>query len=210
MKKIIKKIARKFGMLGVNFQKRHKGVEKRWEILSEYLPEKESWVLDIGSNYGDTSIRCAKMGHYTIGIEPFKEFFRSSHKKAFGRVAFMNESASPDFFEKLIKFDVIFMLSVFHRMWALNGPEYAKKCLKYSLQKSNIILFEGSTRLERYNSNSKFELPDFNDLDIEASILWHKSIFDKICDKNWKIEYLGNVNHTKSEPYRILFKLERK
>lgn len=191
------------------FQNRHSGINARWELLAPHLPQQPSWGLDIGSNLGDTAYRAAALGHTMIGLETSRKLVMRATAAAPRNVAFMVGEASPDSLSRMPRFAFIFMLSVLHRIWAVGGRSYAENCFRASMDKAELILFEGSMRHARYQDCGQ-DPPDFESNNIDAAISWHMDWLTGLSSPHgWTVKHLGAVPCSVKEPYRPLFLLEQ-
>jgi len=194
-----------------NFQKYYPGHEIRNKLIIDNLPASSQWILDVGANNGYVTKTLAKQGHYVLGIESDKrslrKFFRYRDLSEQSTIMWMTLDSES---VKIIpSFDTVLCLSVFHRMWALEGSIDAKNILKTLIQKSKTLFFEGSIRHKRYTSaKNAIEIPNFIDLDLDDAIKWHKKLFDSF-DLNLRTKFLGASPHTEKENYRPLFLIEK-
>lgn len=193
----------------IQFQEKHKGIEKRWQILSPYLPNKSSWLLDVGSNLGDTCNRASALGHYVVGLEPDEVIFRRALENKNKQTAFFQMGVDPELIKTMPNFDAIFLLSVIHRIWAINGQDVAEKCLQALIEKTDLIFIEGSMRHQRYEEFGNVP-PSFESNNLDECIVWHKEWLKKLIPNDtWEIIELGYVPHTIKEPHRPLFLLRK-
>lgn len=177
-------------------------LDRQWQLICPYLPSYPCWVLDIGSNDGDACRRVKASGHYALGIEISSRLVSHANKQGDSNVAYMNAAVSP---ELLPKFDVIFMLSVAHRLWAFSGPRFAEACIARAFEKSDILFFfEGVARHARYCDKGA-PPPPFSDEDLEAALEWHLDWLQFRAPEGWRIKYLGEVQTLNGRTSRLLF-----
>ena len=189
------------------FQESHFGIEERWSIISNHLPERKSWILDVGSNLGDTARRAAELGHVVVGVEAERRLVERAIKIVPPMVALMTGTVTPEFFRVMPRFDVVFLLSVLHRIWAVQGRRFAEDCLNACLEKTDRIIVEGAIRHQRYSEYGR-EVPEFESSDIEAAVAWHTRWFTDLAEPPaWNVQYLGRVPASAKEPHRPLFLL---
>lgn len=189
------------------FQESHLGIEERWTIIARHLPDRKSWILDVGSNLGDTARRAAEIGHIVVGVESEKHLVQRAIEMVPPKVALMTGTVDPDFFRSMPRFDVVFLLSVVHRIWAVKGRRFAEECLTACLGKTDRIIIEGAVRHERYTQYGK-ETPEFESNNLAAGIDWHTEWLVALARPgDWEVKYLGYVPHSVKEPHRPLFLL---
>jgi SAM-dependent methyltransferase len=190
------------------FQEKHFGIEQRWSIISAHLPRHKSWILDVGSNLGDTARRAAEIGHIVVGVEVERHLVERAVRKIPDNVALMVGRADPPFFESMPPFGAVLLLSVIHRIWAVGGRSFAEECMRSCMQKTNLIIMEGAVRHRRYIDHGK-DPPDFESNNLDAGIAWHLQWLRTLADssRSWRIESVGHVPHSTKEPYRPLFVL---
>lgn len=192
MLKLAKKIKRIF--VKYRFTQRH-DIEGRWKMIETLLPSSPHWFLDIGTNNGDTQKRLASKGHYALGLEVDRKATSPVMPR---NTAVMVTRVVPETFLRMPRFDCVIMLSVFHRIWALQDPETAKAILKAAASKAPMMIFEGCSRHARYTNNGKSPAPEFDDLNLEQSLKWHQSLLEEIIP-GAKVTYIGSAEtiHTK-------------
>ncbi|WP_280565383.1 hypothetical protein, partial [Chromohalobacter sp. 48-RD10] len=153
--------------------------------------------------------RISQIGFYSLGLEYDSNLVDKARLSAHKNARFEVAEVSPQYIQKMEHHDAILLLSVMHRIWALNGKEYAESCLTELSKKTENIYFEGSVGLQRYQGERK-ELPSFENNAIEKAVEWHRKWLKKhLTNGTWDVEYLGVVPHTSSEPYRILFSAKK-
>lgn len=187
------------------FQYRRAGIHERNKLLLDALSKfkRGGLVLDIGSNAGEISNLISSRGYKVLGFEPDREVWQLAVNKKLSNCIFRNSEIDWDEVENKEP-DAAVMLSVFHRMWALKGREYAKKELLKLSKMVEFILFEGSTHQARYGLDS----PGFSSNNLDEAHNWHLKIFNELLP-NWSVKFLDFIPHTSQEPYRILYSIER-
>lgn len=191
----------------LEFQESHLGIEDRWLIISRHLPDQKSWILDVGSNLGDTAGRVAERGHIVIGVEAERHLVERAIKLVPPNVALMTGRVDPDFFRTMPRFDVVLLLSVLHRIWAVNGRRFAEECLTACIEKSDRVLIEGAVRHQRYTQYGE-EAPGFESNNLDAAVAWHVQWLGGLAmSSSLTVNYLGHVAASAREPRRPLFLL---
>ena len=191
----------------LEFQESYLGIEERWSIISRHLPVGKSWILDVGSNLGDTARRAAALGHVVVGVEAERHLVERAIKIVPPNVALMTGRVDPEFFRSMPHFDVVLLLSILHRLWAVHGRRYAEECLTASLEKTDRVLIEGAVRHQRYTQYGK-EAPEFESNDLDAGIAWHLQWLKALAPSpDWTVKSIGSVSASEREPYRPLFLL---
>jgi len=187
------------------FQFRRAGMEYRDKIISQELQnlKKDSLVLDIGSNAGEVSAFLTSLGYSVIGFEPDTDVWKISVKKKIKNCRLYNSELDLSKIKDQ-RATAAVLLSVFHRIWALKGPQAAKVELKKIAENVDIILFEGSSHLQRYGQIK----PPFESNDVDNCHNWHMKIFHEILP-NWKVEFIDSIPHTSTEPLRLFYTLKR-
>ncbi len=202
-------ISRALGIGGARtFQETYLGLEERWRLVSPLLPQDPAWVLDIGANLGDTARRAAAMGHTVIGVEVSRSLVLRASESAPPRVAFMAAKVTPELLHQMPRFATVFLFSVLHRIWALQGREVAENCLQACMAKTPCLLVEGAVRHERYMDKGHAP-PEFESNDLDQGVEWHLEWFQRLAPgSGWKVTHLGSVPSSPSEPHRPVFALE--
>jgi len=188
----------------LDFAAMHASFQERNNFIAERLGTPPKWVLDIGSNQGDTCNALAKHGHFALGVEMFSEEWRQASVNAHPHAAFLNVSASPKFIESAPRWDAVLLLSVLHRVYAFSGKEEMLQLLIACGKKSEQLFVEGSTRHARYTDLGE-QPPNFTDLDVESADNWHRKIFLESLGAEWEIAHTAFLRCSESEPYRILY-----
>lgn len=209
VKKIIKQL-KKYNFLKRSYQNcdfptRH-NLQARWNLIEPVLPKDTGWFLDIGSNNGDTLKRLAAMGHFAIGLEVDKS---AAATLLPDNTAIMITEVNTDTFLRMPRFSGMFLLSVFHRIWALQGPEAAKAILKAAGKSTGLLIFEGCSRHARYTNNEKSPAPEFKDMDIQDSVNWHMNLL-KTTIANSSVSLIGVTETLKTSDPRPLFVVKTK
>lgn len=194
-----------------NFQSFYRGHSIRNNLISDQVCVDNLWMLDIGTNNGALAEYFTKLGHYVIGVDVDEAALKLAKTRLgyASNIALMHANVDEMFFENLPRFDVIFMLSVFHRIWASSGPTFAKKILKEAAQRTDVLFFEGAIRHKRYFSSDRPERrPEFTDMDVVDCIDWHLKLFRSLFNEQSTILHLGNSPCTEKEPFRPLFMIK--
>ncbi len=118
----------------------------------------------------------------------------------------MHAIVSPDFLQRLPRFDVIFLFSVIHRIWATEGRSFAEECLSLCLRRASVIVYEGVVWHDRYTDMGAAP-PEFTDGDVEAGMAWHSEWLTRLAPAGCRIDYLGAVQPLNGNPPRIVFVL---
>lgn len=183
-----------------DFPSRH-NFNARWTLIESFLPKEPCWFPDIGANNGDTQIRLSQAGHYSVGIEVDPD---AAKRNLPNRATMMISEVNPDMISVMPKFAGIFFMSVFHRMWDLNGSLFAKEVLKNLGQRCHFMIFEGSSRHARYITQKKSEIPPFANLNEEDSIKWHYELLHEAIPTG-QIKLIGTTTTIKTSDPRPLF-----
>ncbi|WP_391481668.1 FkbM family methyltransferase [Nereida sp. NH-UV-3] len=186
------------------FQYRRAGVELRYNLICDALQavSKDDVIVDVGSNAGEVCKFVVNCGFNVIGFEPDPEVWEISRSKSLVNCSIYNS----EFDEKRLTQKPVgaaLLLSVFHRIWAIKGPKLACEELKRISKCSNLILFEGSSHLQRYGAAR----PRFESNDLEGCHNWHMALFKSVLT-DWDVEFVGYVPHTSTEPMRLFYKLK--
>lgn len=192
----------------LDFGSRHSSFHKRNDLVLRSLPLAPAWVLDIGSNLGDTSTFLANHGYYALGVESSHEEWSQSNKNSVAGAAFMKAEVSPMFIESGKEWDAICLLSVLHRVYAFQGLNVMIKLLTACSNRTKNIILEGSTRHARYTDKGQDE-PNFIDLNVASAEEWHRYIFNTALDDCWNIVKIEYLKCSKKEPYRIFFHVQK-
>ena len=179
-------------------------LNKRWEYIARVLPPSPAWALDIGANDGDTLRRLANAGYYALGIEvmPIKTI------EILPGTAIMNLNITSEILAGMPRFDVIFFLSVLHRIYCLQGAEAAERTLTAASLKTDILIIEGSSSHARYKGKMNQRLA-FTDMDLESCIDWHREFFNKSTGGRFSVAHIGTNYSLKSGEPRPTFLLRR-
>ncbi|MEM9351089.1 MAG: hypothetical protein AAGA47_12580 [Pseudomonadota bacterium] len=207
MRSIIKKKTRT-GKSPLYFAKRHKSFEKRNSMILEGLPKPGSWILDVGSNTGETSNDMADAGHVAIGLEKMAPERKIALEGSRGLSGFLCTDVTGDFILGGVDWDAILLLSVLHRVFAFEGEDQMKSVLSACGQKTKKLFIEGSTRHARYNDQGQAS-PSFTDLDVESAKAWHSDLFKEVLGESWSVRKDVALECSKNEPFRLFYELER-
>lgn len=191
------------------FQDKRQGMDERWQSIRKFVENKledpDNIILDVGSNLGDTVNRLTNLGFKAVGLEYDAALVKESRIRGHADSEFKVAEVNPDYINNLENYDIVLLLSVMHRMWALKSKAFAESCLKEFSKKTNNIYFEGALGLQRYLGNKR-EIPNFENNSVDGGSIWHKQwLKQNLTEGKWNINYLGVVPHTSSEPYRVLF-----
>ncbi|MEM1233887.1 MAG: hypothetical protein AAGH70_07145 [Pseudomonadota bacterium] len=177
-------------------------------MILNALPRESSWVLDVGSNTGETSTYLAEHAHVAIGLEKMAPERRIALERSHGLAGFLCADVTGDFIANGVDWDAILLLSVLHRIYAFEGEAQMKAVLSACGKKTKRLFIEGSTRHRRYNDQGQ-PSPDFEDLNVDAARDWHRALFSEILGEEWSIEKDVPLECSKSEPYRLFYQLSR-
>jgi hypothetical protein len=194
---------RKSRKRGMNFSARH-DLESRWQLIAPRLPPPPRWYLDIGTNNGDTLRRLSALGNFGIGLEVSRE---SAPATVPENAAVMITSVTADSLSHAPAFDGIFMLSVFHRIWAIQGPDEARAVLRAAISRAPLLFFEGSCRHGRWNDLGQ-RAPEFDDMNVESSVAWHHALLEE-SHGGLSVELLGVTSSLRTREPRPLFIVSR-
>lgn len=183
----------------MNFSTRH-DLDSRWQLIAARLPSAPGWYLDIGTNNGDTLRRLSGLGHCSLGLEVSRE---SAPGSVPDNSAVMIANVTASMLHSAPSFDGVFMLSVFHRIWAIQGPAEARATLGAAAGRSRLLFFEGSSRHDRWCDLGQ-PPPDFRDMNAPESIAWHESLLSRARD-GVAVEFLGVTHSLKTREPRPLF-----
>lgn len=192
----------------LNFGSRHSSFNERNQLIAAGLSKGHSWILDVGSNIGQTSNFLASQGHFVVGVEKFEKEHKVSCARAVDGTAFMRTSVTPDFITSTIQWDAILLLSVLHRIYAFEGEEFMRSVLRACGKKTNHLFVEGSTRCARYTDQGN-PPPPFADFDTSDAERWHLAVLQKELGGEWQIPATKVLAHSKSEPHRLFFHASR-
>lgn len=192
----------------LKFNKKHASFETRNKIIAGKLPSKNSWILDVGSNTGYTTRYLGDLGHFALGVEKMDEEFNAAKKIQGETSAFMRVGVSPEFFQNGPHWSAILLLSVLHRIYAFEGEEFMRSVLAECAKKTDNLFIEGSTNLARYKDKGQPK-PNFTNRDIDSAAEWHETMFSEVLGEEWVVQSKDVLEHTKREPYRILYHLSR-
>ena len=193
----------------LDFAAAHTGFQQRNDFILERLGAPPKWVLDIGSNQGDTCNALGDRGHFALGVEMFREEWRHACANAHPHAAFLNVSASPEFIDSTPRWDAVLLLSVLHRVYAFSGKDEMLSLLSACGKKTDLIFVEGSTRHARYTDRGE-RPPKFADLDVESADDWHREVFLEALGSAWDIAHTAFLPCSEIEPNRILYSLEHR
>ena len=191
----------------LDFAAAHASFQERNNFILERLGTPPKWILDIGSNQGDTCNALGEHGHVALGVEMFREEWMHARENAHPHAAFLNVSASPEFIKSAPKWDAVLLLSVLHRVYAFSGKDEMLRLLKACGEKTDRLFIEGSTRHARYTDRGK-QPPNFTDLNVESADAWHREMFLEALGAAWNVAQTATLPCSELEPYRILYCLE--
>jgi hypothetical protein len=187
----------------MNFSARH-DLDSRWRLIAPRLPPAPRWYLDIGTNNGDTLRRLSELGNFGLGLEVARD---SAPTIVPDNAAVMITNLTATALINAPAFDGMFMLSVFHRIWAIQGPNEARAILRAVIGRCSLLFFEGCSRHERWIDRGQ-RAPEFEDMSVESSIAWHAALF-KEEHRDVSVEFLGVTHSLRSREPRPLFMVSR-
>lgn len=190
------------------FAKRHRGMSTRNSMILDALPKKNSWILDVGSNTGETSNFLADNSHVVIGLEKMEAEHRIALASAHDRAGFLRADVTADFITNGVDWDAILLLSVLHRIYAFEGAQQMRSVLSACAEKTRVLFIEGSTRHARYMDQGR-DAPEFEDLNVESAREWHRALFDQVLGSEWSIDSETVLECSEAEPFRILYRLSK-
>jgi hypothetical protein len=183
----------------MNFSNRH-DLDSRWRLIEARLPPAPHWYLDVGTNNGDTLRRLAKLGNFAVGLEVSRE---SAPRIVPDNAAVMIANVTADTLRVVPRFDGVFMLSVFHRIWAIQGSDAACAVLRAAAGRHPLLFFEGSSAHRRWCDLGQ-PAPEFEDMNADASIAWHARLLAE-ASRDAAVEFLGVTQSLKTREPRPLF-----
>ena len=192
----------------LNFGSRHASFHGRNELIADGLPRAHCWILDVGTNIGQTANMLAGRGHYVVGVEKFAKEHQIACRNSVEGAAFMRASVTPELIRSSPTWDAILLLSVLHRSYAFEGEASMRTILNACGERKSHLFIEGSTRHKRYMDGGH-PAPAFTDFDVEDATRWHHELFRDELGKGWTISPVKVLKHSKNEPYRLLFHATR-
>lgn len=192
----------------LNFGSRHSSFEERNRLIASAIRKPQSWILDIGSNLGETSSFLASQGHFVVGAEKFEKEHKIACARSAPGTAFMRTSVTPEFVESTLHWDAILLLSVLHRIYAFEGEAFMRSVLRACGEKTDHLFIEGSTRRARYTDQGH-PAPSFTDFDIDDAERWHQDVLRSELGDRWQVSPARVLAHSKSEPHRLFFHAEK-
>lgn len=192
----------------LNFGSRHASFDERNRLIAASLPKPHGWLLDVGTNIGQTANMLAGLGNFVIGIEKFLKEHQVACRNSAEGVAFMRAAVTPEMVQSGPCWDAILLLSVLHRIYAFEGETFMRAILKACGQKTSHLFIEGSTRHKRYMDGGRMA-PPFADLDVKDAVRWHQELFCDELGKGWHISPVIVLKHSKNEPHRLFFHASR-
>jgi hypothetical protein len=188
----------------LDFGSRHSSFDERNQLIASGIGKERSWILDVGSNIGQTSNFLASKGHFVIGVEKFEKEHKIACARSVSGTAFMRTSVTPEFIQSTVNWDAILLLSVLHRIHSFEGEEFMRAVLKACGERANQLFIEGSTRQARYMSGGH-QAPAFTDFDTKDAERWHQELFQSELGNDWQVSDARVLAHSKSEPHRLFF-----
>lgn len=192
----------------MRFAGRHSSFVKRNTMITDSLPKSVSWVLDVGSNTGETTDFLSEKGHVVLGLEKMEPEYKEAMSSANFQSAFIRVGVSPEFIRSSVNWDAILLLSVLHRLYAFEGEEFMKSVLFECGQKTDNLFVEGSTRHARYIDKGS-KAPGFEDLDTVAAAAWHENMFKEVLGPDWIVPKAISLENSEREPIRLFYHLRR-
>ena len=207
-KPLRKRIKRSLG-LGKRYQeKRVAGTAARWEMIQRELDACDRSLLDLGSNIGAMTELAASEGRFALGLEPEPTLFGKALKRARGQesLAFMRYGINPESVLALPAFDVVLCLSVHHHWVRSFGESAAWQIVGELLRRSrNKFFFEPASVKWKCGAQDL----DFEDLDTESIVEYNVKHLEAVSEADQSIRLLGETACLGTEPFRLLFLIER-
>ncbi len=190
------------------------GNKKRWEMIKPHLKKEDKTLLDIGCDAGVLTKLAADEGMFSIGIDKFPKKNKASREnvvkifKGNQKVGFVRFEVTPENIDSLPRFDVVFLLSVYHHWHREFGEESAKKMLR-SLKGTNTnkIFFEPASRKSDYIRKDNKNPPPIEDEDKASIIDYNTNMLESVFGEEYDVEYLGKSRTTSH--YRHLFLIKK-
>jgi SAM-dependent methyltransferase len=167
---------------------RKDGVEARWEMISEHIDETTA-VLDIGCSTGLMTAKCADAGAFAIGVDHHQETIRltRNHHEQRDNLHFINSDIDDGIIQRLPKFDVILLFSVWHYWHRRQGEESAKATLELLGKKTDTLFFENVGHPKRLGPEAAFE-----PFDETSAVNYNMKLLTDVFDDQ-SVEYLGSA-----------------
>jgi hypothetical protein len=149
---------------GIHAAGRAAGVESRWRAIEAALTGRDVRTgLDLGSNAGYFTIRLARRGIATVGVEPDSRYFRilrfAVKRLGLPNVGCLDMDVTPITASLLPSADAVFFLSVWHHMVRYHGLDGASSILGEVWAKTRQVLFFETGEMEM---PARFRLPDMS------------------------------------------------
>jgi SAM-dependent methyltransferase len=149
---------------GIHAAGRAAGVESRWRAIEAALTGRDVRTgLDLGSNAGYFTIRLARRGVSTVGVEPDSRYFRilrfAVKRLGLRNVGCLDMDVTPITASLLPSADAVFFLSVWHHMVRYHGLDGASSILGEVWAKTRQVLFFETGEMEM---PARFRLPDMS------------------------------------------------
>lgn len=192
----------------LDFGSRHSSFDERNQLIASGICKQRSWILDIGSNLGETSNFLASKGHFVVGAEKFEKEHKIACARSASGTAYMRTSVTPEFVQSTVHWDAILLLSVLHRIYAFEGESFMRSVLRACGEKTDHLFIEGSTRRARYTDRGN-SAPSFTDFDTADAERWHQEVLRSELGDRWQVSPARVLAHSKSEPHRLFFHAEK-
>jgi SAM-dependent methyltransferase len=207
-KPLRKRIKHSLGLGKPYQEKRVAGTAERWEMIRRELDARDRSLLDLGCNVGAMTELAASGGRFALGLEREPRLFGEALKRARGQesLAFMCYGIDPESVLALPAFDVVLCLSVHHH-WVRNfGEGAAWQIVGELLRRSRSKFFFEPASVKRKCGTQDL---DFEDLDTETIVEYNVKHLEAVAEAGQSIRLLGETACLGTEPFRLLFLIER-
>ena len=208
-KRIKKAISKRVFRTGHQAKDRERTLAK-WELIRSNLPEKPGSLLDIGCAEGFFVHGASNLGWVAWGVEgkrlpTVKHSLRKPVRGKSGDVFFSVGVIDGENVKHLPKFDVILLLSTFHKMCKVFGLERAYSIFDGLLKACNkALFFETAGRNSRYGDNVRIFEKEY---DVDSIQSWVEGLVART--PGWKVRYIGKTHYVGRDRHRLMFLIEK-
>lgn len=181
----------------------------KWTLIERELPDVPGSLLDIGCNEGHFTRKAAENGWCAWGIDdlahPVEFATEQARAQGLSNALFAQGQLTPEVARRLPSFDVILMVSTFHEIFQVFGPDLAYRMFDDLLAACRQkMIFEPASTNDRYSGSHALFIKENDRTAIES---WVCSIASR--SPGWRVRFVGKTQYTNAEPYRFMFAIER-
>ena len=172
------------------YQKRRVDIEDRYEMISTYIDQSDSNLLDIGCADGRLTSKFNKeIDLFCIGIDVSVSRINTARVnfEIEQDIGFILQDVTPTNIQKFPEFDIVLLLTVYHHWCRHFGIEKSEKMLDHLAKKSKKLFFEPPGRpIDDINIDDR-QYEDING--------YYHTYLNSVFDETVEITHIGTARY---------------